>query len=54
MTTLKILTIITAATVAISSPAVACTGGCDQTIGVCFSANSQCGTAVLAALPVDA
>jgi hypothetical protein len=24
----------------------ACTGGCDQTTGVCFSANSQCGPAV--------
>ena len=24
----------------------ACTGGCDQVTGVCFSANSQCGPAV--------
>jgi len=50
MRSLKILTIATTLTVAIVSPfanpAAACTGGCDQTTGVCFSANSQCGPAV--------
>jgi hypothetical protein len=50
MFTLKIPTLITVATLAIASPlaspAVACTGGCDQTTGVCFSANSVCGPVV--------
>jgi hypothetical protein len=31
---------------ALATHSHACTGGCDQTTGVCFSANSQCGPAV--------
>jgi hypothetical protein len=31
---------------ALTTPSHACTGGCDRTTGVCFSANSQCGPAV--------
>ena len=45
-----LLTIVATAAIAIPnalvSPALACTGGCDQTTGVCFSADSQCGPAV--------
>jgi hypothetical protein len=31
---------------ALATHSHACTGGCDQTTGVCFTANSQCGPAV--------
>ena len=31
---------------ALATHSHACTGGCDQATGVCFSANSQCGPAV--------